>query len=66
MEIKNKLAVTRVEGEGDNRVKRRGVKSRNMYRGPMDKDNREGERTECGRWGVGSAGESNGGKIGIM
>ena len=49
MEIKNKLAVTRVEGEGDNRVKRRGVKSRNMYRGPMDKDNRQGERTECGR-----------------
>ena len=39
MEIKNKLAVTRVEGEGDNRVKRRGVKSRNMYEGLMIMDN---------------------------
>ena len=62
MEIKNKLAVIRVEGEGDNRVKRRRVRSRNMNRGPMDKDNSEGERTECGRWGLGRAGESDGGK----
>ena len=30
---------------------RRGrVKSRNMYKGPMDKAN-GGGRTECGRWG---------------
>ena len=30
--------------------RRRRVKSRNMYKGPMDKDNGEG-RIECGRWG---------------
>ena len=34
---------------------RRGrVKSRNMYKGPMDKDNGTG-RIECGRWRVGRA-----------
>ena len=33
------------------------VKSRNMYEGPMDKDN-GGERIECGRGDVGRAGES--------
>ena len=27
------------------------VKSRNLYKGPMDKDNRMGGRIECGRWG---------------
>ena len=31
---------------------RRGrVKSRNMYKGPMDKDNRVDGRIESGRWG---------------
>ena len=34
-----------------------------MYKGPMDKDNGAG-RTECGKWGMGRAGESNGGKMG--
>ena len=41
MEIKNKLTVTRGEAEGGNR----GKSSRNMYKGPMDKDN--------GDWGSG-------------
>ena len=32
-----------------------------MYKGLMDKDNSRGQRSECGRWGMGRAGESNGG-----
>ena len=45
------------------------VMSRNTYKGPMDKDNRVGGgakegRIECGRCGVGRAGESNGEKTG--
>ena len=41
-------------------MERRGrVKSRNMYKGPMDKE--DGGRIESGRWGVGKAGERNGG-----
>ena len=43
MEIKNKLTVTRSWGWGWGRRitgERRGrVKSRNMYKGPIDKDN---------------------------
>ena len=36
---------------GEDNGERRGrVKSRNMYKGPMDKDNGQG-RIECGRWG---------------
>ena len=35
--MKNKLTVTREE-EGDNRERSRRVKSRNMYKGPMDTD----------------------------
>ena len=37
-----------------------------MYKRSMDKDNRwwAGARIECGRRGVGRAGESNGGKMG--
>ena len=31
--------------------KRRRRVSRNMHKGPMDKDNRKEARTECGRWG---------------
>ena len=43
---------------------RRGrVKSRNMYKGPMDKNN-GGRRIECGRWTAGRAGESSGEKMG--
>ena len=45
MEIKNKLTVTRWEG-GIMEERRGMVKSRNMYKGPMDK---EVGRTECGR-----------------
>ena len=46
--------------------KRRGrVKSRNMYKGPMDKDN-GGRSIEYGRCRVGRAGESNGGGMGII
>lgn len=45
--------------------KRRGkVKSRNMYIGPKDKDNGGKGRIECGRWGWGRAGKSNGGNMG--
>ena len=36
-----------------------------MYKGPMDKDKAGGGGgIECGRWGVGRAGESNGGEMG--
>ena len=42
MEIKNKQTVTRGEGEEDNREKGGRVKSRNMYDGPMNKDNEGG------------------------
>ena len=52
MEIKNNLTVTRGRGR---------VKSRNMYKGPIEKDNRAGGRIACGRWGLGRAGESKGG-----
>ena len=50
-------------------VRRERVKSRNVYKGPMDKDNRGAEgsragRIECGKEGVGRAEESNGGKMG--
>ena len=50
MEINNKLIVTSGErmAEGDNW--KEGQESRNVYKGPMDKDNRVG-RTECGKWG---------------
>ena len=61
MEIKNKLTVTRgdaeIIGEG-----RGSIKSRNMYKGPMDTDNK-GRRVECGRGVMDRAGESNGGKM---
>ena len=43
METWNRLTVTRGEGCGGRKItwERRGrVKSRNMYKGPMDKDNR--------------------------
>ena len=50
MEIKNKLAMTRGEGGEDNR-KEGEVSSRNMYKGPTDKDNRVGGKIECGRLG---------------
>ena len=41
--------------------KNRKVKSRNMYKEPMDMDN--GVRIDCGRRGVGRVRESNRGKI---
>ena len=44
---------------------RRGrVKLRNMYKGPMDKDNGGGGKIECGRWVVGRSGEGNRRKMG--
>ena len=49
--------------------KRRGsVKSRNMYKGPVDKYyGGVGQgRIECGSGGMGGAGESNGGKWGQL
>ena len=48
MEIKNKLTVTR--GEGDKGTEGEGS-SRNMYKGPMDKDNQGRKKIKCGRWG---------------
>ena len=51
MEIKNKQTVTRGEGEEDNREKGGRVKSRNMYDGPMNKDNEGGGlNVGGGRW----------------
>ena len=52
MEIKNKLTATRWErGEVEGGRKGKG-QSRNMYKRPMDKDNRCGVGgIECGRWG---------------
>ena len=44
---------------------RRGrVKSRNRHKGLKDKDTGRVGRTECERWGMGRAGESNGGEMG--
>ena len=63
MEIKNKWTVTRWKGRIMGKRRGRG-KSRNMHKGPKDKDNRGRGRTECKRWGVGRAGESNGRKTG--
>ena len=40
MEIKNQLIVTRGEGEGEQKDRGEEGSSRNMYKGPMDKDNR--------------------------
>ena len=61
MEINNKLILTRgrrIPGE------RRGrVKSRNMYKGPMDKNN-GGEEDRMWEVGMGRSGESNGRKMG--
>ena len=39
MEIKNKLTVTRREGEGITAERRGRAKLRNMCKGPTDKDN---------------------------
>ena len=50
MEIKNKLIVMRGRREGITGVRRGRVKSRNMYKGPTDKDN-GGGGIECGRVG---------------
>ena len=47
MEIKNKLTVTRGRREGDNRKEGEGF-SRNMYKGPIDKNNRVGGRLNVG------------------
>ena len=64
LEIKKKLTVTKGArvGGGDNRGK---VKSRNMYKGHMDKDNGVGDQVEDwmweGRWeGQGRVMEENG------
>ena len=48
---------------GEEGRERRGrIKSRNIYKGPMDKDN--GVRIDCGNGGQGRwSEESNGGKI---
>ena len=63
MEIKNKLTVTRREGEGITAERRGRAKLRNMCKGPTDKDNGVwGGRIEFGTGGVHRAGESKGGK----
>ena len=48
---------------GIRRERRGRVKSRNMYKGSMDKDN--GGRIESGRYWVGRTRDSNRGKTGI-
>ena len=46
-------------------VRRERVKSRNVYKGPMDRDNGGGVGRRLNvEVGVGRAGESNGGKMG--
>ena len=61
MEIKKKTdSDQRCGGRGITSERRGRVKSRNMYKGPMDKDS--GGRIECGRW-VGRAGERGEGKM---
>ena len=62
MEIRNKLTVTR--GEGDNRGKKGKGKSRDMYKGPMDMDNWVGIDCGSGRW-VGQ-GRATGKKLGQL
>ena len=64
IEIKNKLAVTRGEGEGIIGERKGRVKLRNMYKGPKDKDNGVGS-IEVGI-GEGRAGESNWGQWGQL
>ena len=48
---------------GERRVR---VQLRNMYKGPMDKDNGVGEGGGMWESGVSRAGESNGGKWGQL
>ena len=63
MEIKNKLTVTRREGEGSNRGKKeRGQVKEHVYKGPMDRDKVGG--LNVGEGWVGRAGKRNGGKVG--
>ena len=58
--MEKKINLTQRGGGREIMRERRGtVKSRNMYKGPMDKDNGVGGRIELRRW-VGRAGESNG------
>ena len=66
MEIKNKLAVTRGRWGGITGERKGRVKSRNMDKGPTEKDSRVGRRIECGQWRVGRAGKGNGGKWGQL
>ena len=40
--------------------------SRNMYKGPVDKNNGGENSAECGRWRWVGWGESNGGKWGQL
>ena len=56
MEIKNKLTVIRGEVRRGYRDRRGKVKSRNMYKGPMDK-------AKWGRLKVGGEGGSGRGKV---
>ena len=53
-----------IRGEGRGKKGKGLYKSRNMYKGPMDKDNQGQGRGEDRMWevGVGRAGESNGEK----
>ena len=50
MEIKNKLTVIRGEVRRGYRDRRGKVKSRNMYKGPMDKAKWGGLKLEGGGW----------------
>ena len=54
LEIKHKLTWTRGEGRRGGMGERRGrVRSRNMYKGPMDKDDRGGRGLNAGVGGQG-------------
>ena len=57
MEIKNKLMVTRGAEGGEERGTEGEGLSRNMYKGPVDKDNGGGGGLNVGGGGVGGRGE---------
>ena len=61
------MTLNKEQTESNQRVQGRVISGKdgeglpkNMYKGPMDKDNWVG-RIDCGRWGLGRARQSNGG-----
>ena len=63
MEIKNKLTVTRSRGGNGGKKGKCQSSQGTCIKDPWTKTMGVGW-IECGKWGVGRAGESNGGKMG--